>query len=67
MKRKLAPSTPDTLTPFFELNYLKLLKAVPSNDKVGQTFVTTFNKPIAKDQGFLAKKKAKDAQKTKYK
>ena len=48
MKKKLAPSTPDTSTPFVVPNYLKVLNAKPSNDKVGQIFITTTKQPLPK-------------------
>jgi hypothetical protein len=48
MKKKPTPPTPDTSTPFVLPNYLKKLNSVPTNDKVGQTFVTSIKQALPK-------------------
>jgi len=48
MKKKPKQSNPDTSPPFVEPSYFKELGIVWTNDKVGQTFVTTLRKPLPK-------------------
>jgi hypothetical protein len=49
---KLIPDTtiPDTTTQFVEPSYFKELGIVWTNDKVGQTFVTTIRHPLPKNK-----------------
>jgi hypothetical protein len=48
MKKKLAPSTPNTSTPKDVRNYLKVLKSKPRNRKKRITFVTSTMRPVPK-------------------
>jgi hypothetical protein len=48
MKKKPTPSNTEKSTPFVEPSYFKELGIVWTNDKVGQTFVTTLKKPLPK-------------------
>lgn len=48
MKKKTTKTIPDTTTPWVVPSYLKELNAKPSNDKVGQVFITTIRQPLPK-------------------
>jgi len=48
IKQNITPSNTDKSTPREEPSYLKALKAVPSNEKVGQVFITSTRQPKPK-------------------